>query len=222
MSARASTRHRLCAVVAIATGAAAVATLGLPSARADGQPMTAKTDTKQTRGGLSLSLTLANETVNSVPNLAAAANSREAFVTYEATANASGGGLPITDSTFVAGYQLGCQTDVSSGLQLGGAGAIAPSGAVGFSPAGPAVNAGLGGGLTGYLQTNLQPGVIVDLPMASMPLSPGGLGMLDVTNVHIKADACGGPVTIRSFAYVRIGTEIERSEFAVYGDPIRI
>ena len=184
--------------------------------------MAAKTDTKLTRGGHSLTLTLANETVNSVPNLAAAANSREAFVTYEATANAGGGELPITDSIFVAGYQLGCQTDVSSGLQLGGAGAVAPTAAVGLTGAGPGVNAGLGGGLTGYLQTNLQPGVIVDLPMASMPLSPGGLGMLDVTNVHVKADACGGPVTIRSFAYVRIGTDVERSEFAAYGDPIQI
>lgn len=191
-------------------------------ARAEVKTMAAKTDTKVTRGGNSLTLTLANETVNSVPNLAAAANSREAFVTYEATANVGVGGLPITDSFFVAGYQLGCQTDVSSGLQLGGAGAIAPTGSLGLTGAGPGVNAGLGGGLTGYLQTNLQPGVIIDLPMASMPLGPEGLGMLDVTNVHIKADACGGPVTIRSFAYVRVGTDVERSEFAVYGEPTQI
>ena len=87
---------------------------------------------------------------------------------------------------------------------------------------GAGVNAGVGGGLTGYVQTNLQPGVITDLPMASMPLGSQGLGMLDVTNLHIKADACGGPVTIRSFAYLRISTDIERSEFAIYGDPIQI
>ena len=188
--------------------------------------MAAKNEVKSTRGGWSLDLTLANESVNSVANLAAAANSREAFVSFEATARAVGGGAQLTDSTFVAGYQLGCQIDVSSGLQLGGAGAIAPSGSLGatIGPAGvsPGANVGLGGGLSGYLQTNLQPGVITDLPMASMPLSPGGLGMLDVTNVHIKADACGGPVTIRSFAYLRIGTDVERSEFAVYGDPTQI
>lgn len=195
-------------------------------AAADPQAMPARNEAKSTRGGWSLNLTLANETVNSVPNLAAAANSREAFVNFEATAVASGGSVPITDSTFVAGYQLGCQMDVSSGLQLGGAGAIAPAGAVGanLGPAGlePGGNLGLGGGLTGYVQTNLQPGVITDLPMASMPLGSQGLGMLDVTNLHIKADACGGPVTIRSFAYLRIGTDIERSEFAIYGDPIQI
>nr|WP_083169380.1 MspA family porin [Mycobacterium aquaticum] len=184
--------------------------------------MAAQNDTKSTRGGWSLNLTLANEVVNPVPNLAAAPNSREAFVTFEATAVASGGKTPLSDSSFTAGYQLGCQIDVSSGLQIGGGGAIAPAAAVGLSPGGPGVNVGLGGGLSGYLQTNLQPGVITDLPMASMPLSPGGSGMLDVTNLHIKADACGGPVTIRSFAYLRIGTDDERSEFAIYGDPIQI
>jgi MspA len=46
--------------------------------------------------------------------------------------------------------------------------------------------------------------------------------MLDVTNLHITADACGGAVTIPSFAYLRISADIERSEFAVYGDPIQM
>ncbi|MDM1885815.1 MspA family porin [Mycobacteroides chelonae] len=184
--------------------------------------MAAQNEVKVTRGGWRLNLTLANETVNSVPNLAAAANSREAFVTFETTATAAGGASPIQDSSFVAGYQLGCQMDVSSGLQLGGAGAIAPSASLGVSGTGPGVNAGLGGGVSGYLQTNLQPGVITDLPMVSMPLGAAGFGMLDVTNLHIKADACGGTVTIRAFAYLRIATDIERSEFAIYGDPVQI
>jgi hypothetical protein len=38
--------------------------------------------------------------------------------------------------------------------------------------------------------------------------------MVDVTNLHIKADACARPVAIRSFAYLRISTDIDRSEFA--------
>ncbi len=184
--------------------------------------MAPQNETKATRGGWTLNLVLAHEVVNPVPNLAAAANSREAFVTFEATATARGGTSAMTDSSFVAGYQLGCQIDVSSGLQIGGAGAIAPSAAVGLSGSGPGINAGIGGGLTGYVQTNLQPGVITDLPMASMPLGAAGYGMADVTNMHIKADACGGPVTIRSFAYIRISTDVERSEFAIYGDPIQI
>ncbi|MGR6977510.1 MspA family porin [Mycobacteroides abscessus] len=208
------------AYLSVVVCVAVLLTPGLGSA--EPQEMAPRNEVKLTRGGWSLNLTLANEVVNSVPNLAAAANSREAFVTFEATAAVSGGRSPLTDSAFVAGYQLGCQVDVSSGLQLGGAASIAPSGAVGVSGTGPAANVGLGGGLSGYLQTNLQPGVITDLPMGSMPLGAAGFGMLDVTSIHVKADACGGAVTIRSFAYIRIGTETERSEFAIYGDPIQI
>lgn len=69
--------------------------------------MTPQNEVKVTRGGWSLNLVLAAETVNPVPNLAAAANSREAFVTFEATETASGGKSAMTDSMFVAGYQLG-------------------------------------------------------------------------------------------------------------------
>jgi hypothetical protein len=163
--------------------------------------MAGHNEAKTTRGGWSLNLTLANETVNPVPNLAAAANSREAFVNFEATAVTSGGSAPMTDSSFVAGYQLGCQVDVSSAVQVGGAGAIALDVSVGIGSESGA-SPGVGGGLTGYVQTNLQPGVITDLPMASMSLGAQGLGMLDVTNLHIKADACGGPVPIRSCARI--------------------
>jgi hypothetical protein len=45
---------------------------------------------------------------------------------------------------------------------------------------------------------NLAPAwVITELPMANMALSDGR-AMLDIDNIHIKADACGGDVTIRS------------------------
>lgn len=46
--------------------------------------------------------------------------------------------------------------------------------------------------------------------------------MLDIDNIHIKADACGGDVTIRSYAYLRISTAAAHSQFAVYGDPMKI
>lgn len=74
---------------------------------------------RTTRDGWRLEIRLDNERVNSVPNLAAATNSREAFVTLSGTATATGGTNPITDSLFLIGYQLGCQSDVSSGLQIG-------------------------------------------------------------------------------------------------------
>ncbi len=198
---------------------------GVSPAPAYGEPtpMAPQVYTKDTRDGWHLQIKIDNEAVNSVPNLAAAVNSREGFVTASGTATATGGSAPITDSIFILGYQLGCQSDVSTGLQVGGTAGVAPLGQVGIGGGSP-VSASVGGaaGAAGFVQTVLQPGVIVDLPLANMTLSDSGTAMLDIDNIHIKADACGGDVTIRSYAYLRISTAQAHTEFAVYGDPIKI
>lgn len=176
---------------------------------------------KVSRDGWKLNIRVENEVVNSIPNLANAQNSREGFVT--ATATAVGGANPITDSIFILGYQLGCQSDVSAGLQYGVTGGGGPSGAVGIGGGSPvSASLGLDGGAAGFVQTVLQPGVIVDLPLSNMTLSPNGQAMIDIDNIHIKADACGGDVTIRSYAYLRISTDAAHTQFAIYGDPIKI
>jgi hypothetical protein len=187
--------------VAGATVPLMVLLAALAGAPAQAEPVDMATQqySKTTRDGWQLTLSIDNELVNSVPNLAAALNSREGFVTLSATATATGGSAPITDSLFIAGYQLGCQSDVSSGLGIGG---IASANASVGVPSG--VN--VGGGLTGFIQTVIQPGVITELPLANMALSDGR-AMLDIDNIHIKADACGGDVTIRSYAYL---TDIDR------------
>ena len=184
------------------------------TAHAEPVEMAGQQYSKTTRDGWHLALSIDNERVNSVPNLAAALNSREGFVTFSATATASGGSTPITDSLFIAGYQLGCQSDVSSGLGLGGIASL--NGSLGTS------GVGVGGRLTGFIQAVVQPGVITDLPMANMALNTDGRAALDIDNIHIKADACGGDVTIRSYAYLPISTAAAHSEFAVYGDPAKI
>lgn len=127
---------------------------------------------RTTRDGWRLEIRLDNERVNSVPNLAAATNSREAFVTLSGTATATGGTNPITDSLFLIGYQLGCQSDVSSGLQIGGSAGVAPSVNVGVLPL-QTVGVGGSAGVSGFVQTVLQPGVIVNLPLGNMVLSRG-------------------------------------------------
>ncbi|MUM16628.1 MspA family porin [Mycobacterium sp. CBMA271] len=201
-----------------------VAVLGfvdVAPARTEPREMAPQSYSRTTRDGWQLQIRLDNERVNAVPNLAAAANSREAFVTLSGTAAATGGVNPITDSLFVIGYQLGCQSDVSSGLQLGGSAGVAPSVSLGVVPT-PTVGVGGSAGVSGFVQTVVQPGVIVNLPMGNMVLSRGGTGALDLDNVHVKADACGGDVTIRSFASLRASTETGHTEFAIYGDPIKI
>lgn len=203
--------------MAAAACAAALCAVSAAPAQADPVTMAPQTYTKNSRDGWHLVIQIDKESINSVPNLAEASNSREAFVTFDSTATASGGAAPITDSLFIAGYQLGCQTDVSTGLQIGGT--IGGSGGL---TSGMPPTVGVSGGMAGFVQTVLQPGVIVDLPLANMALSDSGKAMLDIDNLHIKADACGGDVTIRSYAYLRISTAQAHTEFAIYGDSMKI
>lgn len=165
--------------------------LGIGIVRADVVPMAPQTRTRTTVDGWGLSVALSGESINTVPNLAGAQNSREAFVTLSASANVSGAGAtPIAGGNFVAGYQVGCQTDVSQGLQIGGAGQLSASvGANIGSPTG--AEAGGTGSLGGYMQTDLQPGVITTIPMGNMALVTH-VGHLDMQDVHLKVDACRG------------------------------
>lgn len=215
-------RWRTRATIALAVALASGISWAIP-AQAEPVHMRPLNYDKVSRDGWHLNIRVDNEIVNSVPNLANADNSREAFVTASATATAVGGSSPITDSILILGYQLGCQSDVSAGLQYGGTAGLAPIANVG---AGlgilPSASVGGTGGAAGFVQTVLQPGVIVDLPLSNMALNEGGVAMIDIDNIHVKADACGGDVTIRSYAYLRVSTEAAHTQFAIYGDPIKI
>jgi hypothetical protein len=68
----------------------------------------------------------------------------------------------------------------------------------------------------------IQPGVIVDLPLSNMTLNDKGQAALDMDDLHIKADGCGGSVTIRSYLYLRISTQVAHTQYAIFGDPIKI
>ena len=187
-------------------------------------PMPPKTIDKVSRDGWEIEMRLERETVTRTPNLAGAPNSHEAFLTVTGVASASGGSSPISDSVLVIGYQLGCQQDVSAGLQFGGTGGAIPNGDVTITPgaaAGNALTLGSAGGGAGFGQTVVQPGVIVDLPLSNMTLN-NGEAALDIDDLHIKADACGGDVTIRSYLYLRISTQVAHTQYAIYGDPIKI
>jgi MspA len=214
---------RAAAVWAVVVGSLVVSSTACVAA--DPVDMAPKYLSKQSRDGWNLSISIEAERINSVPNLAAATTSREGFVSLSSTATAEGGESPITDSLFITGYQLGCQTDVSSGLGMGGSGAGGGNTGVAnpvINPAAAEDSVGGAGGGAGFIQTTIQPGVIVEVPMTNMALSPDGRAMLDLENIHIKADACGGDVTIRSYAYLRVATALTHTGFAVYGDPLKI
>jgi hypothetical protein len=64
-------------------------------------------------------------------------------------------------------------------------------------------------------------GVITEPPLANMALSDDRV-TLDIENIDMKADACGGDVTIRSYPYLRVSTAVAHSSVAIYGDPAKI
>ena len=66
------------------------------------------------------------------------------------------------------------------------------------------------------------PGQKPSKPLSNMAMDKNGRAVLDVDNLHVKADACGGDVTIRSYGYLRASTESSHTSFAIYGDPIKI
>lgn len=184
-------------------------------AHADVTAMAPQQRDHTTIDGWNLTVSLANESINTVPNLAGAQNSREAFMTLGARAVIDGAGShPISAASFEAGYQVGCQVDVSQGLQLGGTGQLI--GSVGITGMSPQISGTSSVG--GFMQTNLQPGVITTLKMGAMPLVAHS-GYLDMQEVHVKVDACGGPVTVRSYATMAVGTDVQQSQVSVYGDP---
>ena len=57
--------------------------------------------------------------------------------------------------------------------------------------------------------------MIAEIPMSNMALSGDDRAMLNIDNIHIKADACGGDVPIRSYAYLRISTAAARSQLKI-------
>ncbi|WP_369125104.1 MspA family porin [Nocardia otitidiscaviarum] len=98
--------------------------------------------TKLTVDGWIAEASLVNVVVNTVPNLAQSPWTREAFVDATAIGNITGlGSSGVKSGVLRSGLQLGCNTDVSSGLQTGSSASIGPNASVTISER-PSVNVG--------------------------------------------------------------------------------
>jgi hypothetical protein len=155
-------------------------------------------------------------TINSVPNMAATAFTREGFVTGKAAATIDGNGaVAVNSGTLVLGLQLGCQIDLSEGGSVGGDADIG-------------INPGLGAGdalsdigpyadLGGNVSINLLPGTITNVGLGKKSLK-GRTGEIVVHDAHVKVDACGGAVSVRFFATAMIDTDKSDDSVNAYGD----
>ena len=185
-------------------------------AAADPLPVADVTQSADTDDGWHLSAALTRMTINSVPNMAATAFTREGFVTGKAAATIDGSGaVAVNSGTLVFGLQLGCQVDLSEGgsVDVGGDAGISP----GFSGGNVLSNIGPYADVNGDISINLLPGTITNLGLGKKALK-GRTGEIVVHDAHVKVDACGGAVSIRFFALAMIDTDKSDDSVNAYGD----
>ncbi|MCV7211887.1 MspA family porin [Mycolicibacterium canariasense] len=186
------------------------------TARADPLPVADVTQSADTDDGWHLSVGLTRMTINSVPNMAATAFTREGFVTGKAEADIAGSGAEAVNSgTLVFGLQLGCQIDLSEGGSVGGDADIGVS--PGFNGSNVLNDIGPYADLGGNVSINLLPGTITNIGLGKKALK-GRTGEIVVHDAHVKVDACGGPVSIRFFSTAMIDTDKSDDSVNAYGD----
>lgn len=194
-----------------------------PLSIADPQVMPFKQQQYVTADGWTVDITLSNEIIDHIDNLAGASNSWQARVSLRAEANITGSGSsPIQDGQLESGYFVGCRTDSSPGVELGGGigggaqltefGGIA--GGAGFG--GAVASQGIAGG--GTLRVLLKPGGLAQVPIDRINLRDTNV-ISEFNNQNLEADGCGGQVKIQSYATIKIRTTRGNNTQTIYGDP---
>ncbi|MGZ8178047.1 MspA family porin [Williamsia sp. SKLECPSW1] len=170
--------------------------------------------TRTTDDGWVVTATKARESVRSVPPLNQSPWTREGFVSLRAAGSIAGAGRsPVTSGTVTGGFQVGCNTDVTSGATIGIAGGPNATLNVSYPPA-----LGIGASVQPSISSVLRPGTIADVSFGTKKLAAAS-GAINATDVHIKVDGCLGPVVLRSYVTVAISTPNNDDTVNVYGLP---
>ena len=205
--------------VATATALLAVTAVGAGSAGAapNPQPRNSFADRSATRitdDGWQVTAVKAREVVRSVPPLNQSPWTREGFVSLRAAGSITGAGrAPVSAGTVTGGFQIGCNTDVTSGATIGIAGGPNATLNVSYPPA-----LGIGASVQPSISSVLRPGTIADIPLGTKKLT-ATTGAITATDVHIKIDGCLGPVTLRAYTTVAVSTPSNDDTVNVYGQP---
>jgi hypothetical protein len=184
--------------------------VGSGIAVAEPLPLADVSRSAHTDDGWHLSASLTNMTINSVPNMAATAFTREGFVTGKGTVTIDGDGVvPVNSGTLVLGVQLGCQIDLSEGLDLG------------VSNESDVITTRPFEDVLPYISVTLKPGSITSLSLGKKTIK-GRTGRITVHDAHVKVDACGGPVSVRLFAAATLYTDNSDDSVNTYGDIVSL
>lgn len=235
-----ATRRRRHCVVATACALSVIASAtSSPGAVADPQGMPDQYQQFVTDDGWTVGLTMTNEVIDHIDNIAGASNSWQARVSYRAEATITGqGSAVIQDGQLETGYFVGCRTDSSAGVENGGdlgltlnqsvfgqgygggygQGSNSGGGGGGFGGASGGGSLGAQEHIGGYIRVLLKPGGLSQLPMDRINFR-NMRAVSRVRNQNVEADGCGGQVKIQSYATFRIRTENGNDTQTVYGEP---
>lgn len=194
------------------TGAALVTGAGVglaaPNSFAD------RSVSKTTDDGWRVTAVKAQEKVRSVAPLNQSSWTREGFLSLKGRALISGSGrAPVDAGTLTIGFQIGCNTDVTSGITVGVMGGPTAQMSISYPPA-----AIIGAQVMPNVSATLKPGTITDIPFGTKKLAGPSAG-LTLDGVHVKVDGCLGPVSLRAYVTVAISTKANDNTVNVYGAP---
>ncbi|WP_234974327.1 MspA family porin [Williamsia sterculiae] len=161
-----------------------------------------------------MTATKAREVVHSVRPLNQSPWTREGFVSLRAAGTIGGAGrAPVSAGTVTGGFQVGCNTDVTSGATIGISGGPNATLNVSYPPA-----LGLGASVQPSISSVLRPGTIADVSFGTKKLS-ATTGAINARDVHLRIDGCLGPVVLRAYVTVAISTPTNDDTVNVYGQP---
>lgn len=205
---RSAVTAAVAAAVMVGVFAGAGASGAAPNTFADQQV------SKTTADGWTVTAIKADEKVRSVAPLNQSPWTREGFLSLRGEGRITGAGrTAVSAGTINAGFQIGCNTDVTSGLTLGVTAGPTAQMSISWPPA-----LIVGAQASGNISTTLKPGTIADIPFGTKKLAGPSAG-LTVDGVHVKVDGCLGPVAVRSYVTVAISTPTNDNTINVYGQP---
>lgn len=225
----------------VRTGVIVVVLLGVGGGVAGADPVpidNVSPQTKHTIDGWDLTVSLTDMAINSVPNMAATAFTREGFVTGTATltiGNGTSDGMreDVQSRALSLWAELGCQIDLTNGMEVyvspeAGLATSVTSNATGPPTLGAVPNVSV----EPQIEVTLLPGTVTDTVLGYKPLTLQQVQALTpdqsarardglvvaVKDFHIKVDKCGGPVSVRLHAQAFMSTADSNDDVHAYSD----
>ncbi|WP_162958336.1 MspA family porin [Nocardia yunnanensis] len=158
-----------------------------------------------------------------VPPLNGMPTSREVYLDNTSYGRVAGGAGRIRTGYFVAcavdldvkfdihakaGVDVTLNAGVSAGLDM-----VTPTASVNIEPA-------IGGGIG--IDLGITPGKIKDIPLGEKQLGPDSTGYLVNRDYQLRADGCGGPLTVQSYTIIEGTSPGADAADYIVGDPIQL